>query len=169
MMFDLVSKRTGKLTLVYLFLSFGANSLSLSHAFVVNSSGDVRLVAINGTEVQLELQGACSSCASSTTTMQLGIESRLMSRIPSISKVTQVFPVGPTMTAEAVDEVLDTVRPFLDIAGATVHVVDVQTDLQPLVILHMSGGALALRSIQIEITQRLQRHFAANVKVEWQC
>eukprot|EP00954_Amorphochlora_amoebiformis_P018148 1324011-Amorphochlora_amoeboformis.AAC.2 len=45
--------------------------------------GSVDFVEIEGPLVKLRLKGACSSCASSSTTMQLGIKRRLQERIPT--------------------------------------------------------------------------------------
>jgi Fe-S cluster biogenesis protein NfuA len=38
--------------------------------------------------------GACGSCPSSTVTMRMGIEKRLMEKIPEIMEVEQVHEVG---------------------------------------------------------------------------
>lgn len=52
--------------------------------------GDVELVDIDGPIVRLRLQGACGSCPSSITTMQMGIQRRLIEKIPDILEVEQV-------------------------------------------------------------------------------
>lgn len=52
--------------------------------------GDVELVEIDGLVVRLRLQGACGSCPSSITTMQMGIQRRLIEKIPDILEVEQV-------------------------------------------------------------------------------
>jgi Fe-S cluster biogenesis protein NfuA len=44
--------------------------------------GDVELVEIDGLVVKLKLKGACGSCPSSLTTMQMGIQRRMQERIP---------------------------------------------------------------------------------------
>jgi Fe-S cluster biogenesis protein NfuA len=44
--------------------------------------GNVELVEIDGLVVSLRLQGACGSCPSSMTTMKMGIERRLVEKIP---------------------------------------------------------------------------------------
>ena len=51
--------------------------------------GNVRVVEIDGPVVRLELEGACGSCPSSTMTMKMGLERRLVQRIPEISEVVQ--------------------------------------------------------------------------------
>ena len=44
---------------------------------MINDGGNVKLVGIDGPIVKLELEGACGSCPSSTTTMTMGIERAL--------------------------------------------------------------------------------------------
>lgn len=56
------------------------------------------MVEIDGPVVKLELEGACGSCPSSTMTMKMGLERRLMQRIPEISEVVQSIPDGPELT-----------------------------------------------------------------------
>lgn len=61
------------------------------------TSGNVRVVEIDGPVVRLELEGACGSCPSSTMTMKMGLERRLVQRIPEISEVVQSIPNGPEL------------------------------------------------------------------------
>lgn len=61
-------------------------------------SGNVRVVEIDGPVVRLELEGACGSCPSSTMTMKMGLERRLVQRIPEISEVVQSIPNGPELS-----------------------------------------------------------------------
>ena len=58
--------------------------------YLIADGGDVELVEIDGLVVRLKLNGACGSCPSSTTTMRMGIEKRLMEKIPEIMEVEQV-------------------------------------------------------------------------------
>lgn len=55
------------------------------------------MVEIDGPVVRLELEGACGSCPSSTMTMKMGLERRLIQRIPEISEVVQSIPDGPEL------------------------------------------------------------------------
>jgi Fe-S cluster biogenesis protein NfuA len=57
----------------------------------MSDGGNVELVEIEGPVVFLRLQGACGSCPSSTMTLRMGIQRRLMEMIPDISDVEQVF------------------------------------------------------------------------------
>jgi Fe-S cluster biogenesis protein NfuA len=57
--------------------------------YLIADGGDVELVEIDGLVVRLRLNGACGSCTSSTTTMRMGIEKRLLEKIPEIMEVVQ--------------------------------------------------------------------------------
>lgn len=58
--------------------------------FLMADGGNVELVELDGPTVRLRLQGACGSCPSSTMTLKMGIERRLMESIPEITEVVQV-------------------------------------------------------------------------------
>jgi Fe-S cluster biogenesis protein NfuA len=57
---------------------------------IAMDGGDCRLVSYQDGIVSLELQGACSTCPSSTLTLKMGIEGRLKEDIPEIKEVIQV-------------------------------------------------------------------------------
>ncbi|CAM9703085.1 unnamed protein product [Chrysoparadoxa australica] len=88
--------------------------------YLISDGGNVAVSEIDGPVVRLELQGACGSCPSSTMTMKMGLERRLMEKIPEISEVIQAMPEGPELTAEEIEKVLDGVRPFLSVAGGSI-------------------------------------------------
>ena len=90
------------------------------------AGGNVRVSSIEGPVVKLQLEGACGDCPSSTMTMKMGLERRLKEAIPEISEVVQVLPDAPDLTIEAVDEVLEGVRPFLSVAGGSIDLVSVE-------------------------------------------
>ena len=48
--------------------------------YLISDGGNVELVEIDGLVVKLRLQGACGSCPSSTVTMRMGIERRLVEK-----------------------------------------------------------------------------------------
>ena len=77
--------------------------------------GNVELVEIDGLVVKLKLNGACGSCPSSTMTLKMGIQRRLMERIPEVMDVEQVMDTetGLALTDENVEKVLDEIRPYL--------------------------------------------------------
>jgi Fe-S cluster biogenesis protein NfuA len=60
--------------------------------YVQQDGGDVELANINLDEgiVFLRLRGACSSCPSSTYTLQLGIESEIRQEVPEIKQVIAI-------------------------------------------------------------------------------
>ena len=83
--------------------------------YLIADGGDVELVEIDGLVVRLRLNGACGSCPSSTTTMRMGIEKRLLEKIPEIMEVVQVMSeeAGLDLTEENVEATLDEIRPYL--------------------------------------------------------
>lgn len=99
----------------------------------------------------------------------MGLERKLKERIPEIAEVVQSFPNVPILTTENIETVLDTVRPFLSVAGGKISIVSLTGvgGLQPTVALKMDGTAAALQSVKIEIMQRIQRHFAQSLKIDW--
>ena len=139
--------------------------------YLIQDGGNVVIGEIDGPIVKLELQGACGTCPSSTMTLKMGLERGLKERIPEIQEVIQVIPDGPSLEEEEVDVILNGVRPFLDIAGGQIDCVAIEGvgGLQPTIMLNMKGKAAALRSVKMEIVQRLQRHFMIpGLRVEYE-
>mmetsp|Transcript_9000 Transcript_9000/g.11336 ORF Transcript_9000/g.11336 Transcript_9000/m.11336 type:complete len:217 (-) Transcript_9000:317-967(-) len=138
--------------------------------YLISDGGNVRVEAIDGPVVRLELEGACGTCPSSTMTMKMGLERRLKEVIPEISEVIQALPSAPDLTLEAVNEVLDGVRPFLSVAGGQVDIVDLSgvSNVQPVLTLSLTGKSASLTSVRQEITQRVHRYFMTpGLRVEW--
>ncbi len=138
--------------------------------YLMSDGGNVRVSGIEGPVVRLQLEGACGDCPSSTMTMKMGLERRLKEAIPEISEVVQVLPDAPDITEEAVDEVLDGVRPFLSVAGGSIDLVSVSGSggIQPTVVLKLEGKSASLFSVKNEISQRIHRHFmASGLRFEW--
>eukprot|EP00904_Undaria_pinnatifida_P003461 jgi/Undpi1/13115/HiC_scaffold_8.g02777.m1 len=129
--------------------------------YLMSDGGNVRVVEIDGPIVRLELEGACGSCPSSTMTMKMGLERRLVQRIPEISEVIQSIPNGPELSVENIEKVLDGVRPFLSVAGGSISIQSLTgvSSIQPVIMLKMTGSSASLRSIRMEIMQRIQREF----------
>jgi Fe-S cluster biogenesis protein NfuA len=48
--------------------------------------GDIRLLAVDGNTVHVELTGACSNCAISATT-KAGVERAIKAAVPSVTEV----------------------------------------------------------------------------------
>lgn len=115
---------------------------------------------IDGATVRLQLEGACGSCPSSTMTMKMGLERRLLEKIPEIEAVVQVEPEGPPLTEEGIEKVLDEVRPFLNVAGGTIELIELLSDSAvPTARLKMTGSGAAINSVKVEITHRLKRNY----------
>lgn len=57
---------------------------------IAMDGGDCQFISFEDGVVQLQLQGACSSCPSATLTLKMGIESRLKEDIPEVKEVVQV-------------------------------------------------------------------------------
>mmetsp|Transcript_130 Transcript_130/g.341 ORF Transcript_130/g.341 Transcript_130/m.341 type:complete len:217 (-) Transcript_130:24-674(-) len=139
--------------------------------YLISDGGNVSVDSIEGPVVKLQLEGACGTCPSSTMTMKMGLERRLKEAIPEIDEVIQVLPDAPDLSPEAVDEVLEGVRPFLSVAGGSVDLVSVDalSSLQPTVVLRLQGKSASLFSVKNEISQRIHRHFmSSGLRVEWE-
>lgn len=63
--------------------------------------GDVTLLGVVDGVVRLHLRGACGSCPSSLTTLQHGIEARLLRSLPELSHVEGVHDLAPEPTVGA--------------------------------------------------------------------
>jgi len=137
--------------------------------FLQADGGDVQISEIDGPVVRLQLTGACGTCPSSTQTMKMGLERRLLERIPEIQEVVQAMPEGPPLDEDQVNVVLDGVRPFLSVAGGAIEIKSIFMDsVQPVITLEMTGASASLNSVKLEIDQRIQRHFMmSGLKVAW--
>lgn len=137
--------------------------------YLMSDGGNVSIAEIDGATVKLQLEGACGTCPSSTMTMKMGLERRLRERIPEIEEVIQAEPEGPPLTEEGIEKTLDEVRPFLNVAGGTIQLVDLNIDSAvPTARLKMTGSGAAINSVKVEITHRLKRNWVklANVVFE---
>ncbi|KAK4535270.1 hypothetical protein CDCA_CDCA04G1295 [Cyanidium caldarium] len=137
--------------------------------YLIADGGNVSIVDIDGATVRLRLEGACGSCPSSTMTMKMGIERRLMERIPEIAAVTAEEESGEPLTAEGVEMVLDQVRPFLKIAGGSIQMDTLENvdGIQPRLVLRMGGGGSVIQSVKGEISSRLRKRFPRLAYVEF--
>lgn len=75
--------------------------------YLMADGGNVELHEIDGNVVRLKLQGACGSCPSSVTTMKMGIERRLMEKIPDIVAVEPIMDevIGLELNEENIEKV----------------------------------------------------------------
>lgn len=53
--------------------------------------GDIELVAIEGNDVHVRLQGACAGCPGAAMTLKMGVERRLKELIPEVGQVIPVM------------------------------------------------------------------------------
>ncbi|EKX48426.1 lysyl-tRNA synthetase [Guillardia theta CCMP2712] len=145
--------------------------LDTMRPYLMSDGGNVKIADIDGGIVRLKLEGACGTCPSSTMTMKMGLERGLREKIPEIVDVVQdLGDGGPELSPDSVEKVLDTVRPFLKVAGGSIELFDLRGvgGMQPVIILKMTGTSAALRSVKNEIVQRLQRNFMlAGLRIEW--
>ena len=76
---------------------------------------------IDGNVVKLKLQGACGSCPSSVMTMKMGIERRLMEKIPEVVAVESIpdEETGLELNEENVEKVNHYFQLFTERLGKT--------------------------------------------------
>lgn len=58
--------------------------------FLLNDGGDIELVSIDKTTVQVRLIGNCSVCSISQTTLKLGVENTIKKHAPEIENVINI-------------------------------------------------------------------------------
>lgn len=99
--------------------------------YLISDGGNVSVLSVDlgMGKVELQLEGACGSCSSSTTTMQMGIEKALLAKFgDNIREVVAVSApeVGSgDLTVEVCEAVLDEVRAALRGLGGTIKVLEV--------------------------------------------
>jgi Fe-S cluster biogenesis protein NfuA len=98
--------------------------------YLIADGGDVSVERVDedGSAVYLKLEGACGSCASSTVTMQMGIERVLRENFPDIREIRQVEgdDAKPTeLTWQAVEDEVNRLVPAIIAMGGVVELVSV--------------------------------------------
>ncbi|XP_009611100.1 nifU-like protein 1, chloroplastic [Nicotiana tabacum] len=96
--------------------------------YLISDGGNVDVVSVEDGVVSLQLQGACESCPSSTTTMKMGIERVLKEKFgEAIKEIRQVYDEHVVeTTVEAVNAHLDILRPAIKNFGGSVEVLSVK-------------------------------------------
>ncbi|KAG8093666.1 hypothetical protein GUJ93_ZPchr0012g21812 [Zizania palustris] len=125
--------------------------------YLTADGGDVALHEIAGNVVRLKLQGACGSCPGSTTTMKMGIQQRLMQKIPDVVAVEPVVTDKDTeleLNQENVEKVLDEMRPYL--AGTGGGGLQFLTIKGSIVKVRLTGPAAAVRTVRVAVNQKLR-------------
>ncbi|CAM8937606.1 unnamed protein product [Rhodiola kirilowii] len=134
--------------------------------YLMSDGGNVALHEIDGNVVRLKLQGACGSCPSSTVTMKMGIERRLMEKMPEIVAVEAIADeeTGLEMTEENIEKVLEEIRPYLvGPAGGTLEFVAIE---DPIVKIRISGPAAKVMTVRVAVTQKLREKIPSIAAVQ---
>eukprot|EP00897_Mesotaenium_endlicherianum_P008015 jgi/Mesen1/7241/ME000373S06309 len=124
--------------------------------YLMADGGNVELYEIDGLVVKLKMQGACGSCPSSMVTMKMGIERRLMEKIPEIVGVEQIMDqeTGLPLTEENVEKVLSEIRPYLSgTGGGNLTLVKIDG---PVVKIAIDGAAAGVMTVRVAVTQKLR-------------
>ncbi len=101
--------------------------------YLISDGGNVSIdsVDVETRSVYLVLEGACGSCASSTVTMQMGIERVLKENFENMGEVAQVEPPedelqdANELTMEAVQKEVNRISPAITAMGGVVEIVNV--------------------------------------------
>lgn len=134
--------------------------------YLIADGGDVELVEIDGLAVKLKLKGACGSCPSSTVTMRMGIEKRLLEKIPDIMEVIQVEEKeeGLELNEENVEATLDEIRPYLaGTGGGELELIDIE---EPIVKVKLTGPAASVMTVRVAVTQKLREKIPSIAAVQ---
>lgn len=134
--------------------------------YLIADGGNVALHEIDGNVVRLKLQGACGSCPSSVMTMKMGIERRLMEKIPEIVAVEPIADeeAGLELNEENIEKVLEEIRPYLvGAAGGSLELVAIE---EPIVKVRITGPAAGVMTVRVAVTQKLREKIPAIAAVQ---
>eukprot|EP00262_Sarcandra_glabra_P013943 TRINITY_DN3966_c0_g1_i1.p1 TRINITY_DN3966_c0_g1~~TRINITY_DN3966_c0_g1_i1.p1 ORF type:complete len:243 (+),score=40.57 TRINITY_DN3966_c0_g1_i1:129-857(+) len=133
---------------------------------LMTDGGNVALHEIDGLVVVLKLQGACGSCPSSTMTLKMGIQTRLMDKIPEIQEVEQILDseTGLELNEENVEKVLAEIRPYL--AGTGGGVLELVQINRYVVKVQLGGPAAEVMTVRVALTQKLREKIPAIAAVQ---
>ena len=119
--------------------------------YLIADGGNVSVVSIDekSRSISLLLQGACGSCASSTTTMKMGIERVLKENFSNLGPVISVDPLSMNLlTVEMVEESLSKIMPAIKGMGGLVEVLSTDTATGT-VLLSYKGPAKLRQGIEL--------------------
>ncbi|GMY05088.1 nifU-like protein 2, chloroplastic [Fagus crenata] len=134
--------------------------------YLIADGGNVALHEIDGNVVRLKLQGACGSCPSSVMTMKMGIERRLMEKIPEIVAVEPIADEesGLELNEENIEKVLEEIRPYLvGSAGGSLELVAIE---EPIAKVRITGPAAGVMTVRVAVTQKLREKIPAIAAVQ---
>ncbi|XP_004485460.1 nifU-like protein 2, chloroplastic [Cicer arietinum] len=134
--------------------------------YLISDGGNVALHEIDGNVVRLKLQGACGSCPSSVMTMKMGIERRLMEKIPEIVAVEPVTDeeTGLELNEENIEMALEEIRPYL--VGAADGSLELVAIEEPIVKVRITGPAAGVMTVRVAVTQKLREKIPAIAAVQ---
>ncbi|KAL3635239.1 NifU-like protein 2, chloroplastic [Castilleja foliolosa] len=134
--------------------------------YLMSDGGNVALHEIDGNVVKLKLQGACGSCPSSAMTMKMGIERRLLEKIPEIFAVESIpdEETGLELNEENIENVLEEIRPYLiGAAGGELELVGID---ETIVKVRISGPAAGVMTVRVAVTQKLREKIPSIAAVQ---
>lgn len=65
-------------------------ALSEIRPFLISDGGNIKLIAVEGTTVKVQLEGACLGCSVNQLTLKNGVEATIKKHLPFIEKVIEV-------------------------------------------------------------------------------
>ncbi|KAM0972478.1 hypothetical protein ACFX1X_020506 [Malus domestica] len=142
------------------------NVLDEIRPYLISDGGNVSLHEIDGNVVRLKLEGACGSCPSSVMTMKMGIERRLMEKIPEIVAVEALADkeTGLELNEENIEKVLEEIRPYLvGAAGGSLELVTIE---EPIVKVRITGPAAGVMTVRVAVTQKLREKIPSIAAVQ---
>ncbi|KAH6802446.1 NIFU-like protein 2 [Perilla frutescens var. frutescens] len=134
--------------------------------YLIADGGNVALHEIDGNVVKLKLQGACGSCPSAVVTMKMGIERRLMEKIPEVVAVESIpdEETGLELNEENIEKVLEEIRPYLiGAAGGELELVEIE---EPIVKVRITGPAAGVMTVRVAVTQKLREKIPSIAAVQ---
>jgi len=122
--------------------------------YLIADGGNCRVVSVDAAsgDVELQLEGACGTCPSSTVTMKQGIERVLRENFGArLGQVISVQPVAAELlTVDMCEKLLAPVRPAVEGLGGSVKVTSVE-DATGTVTLKYSGPDKLVYGIELTL------------------
>lgn len=119
--------------------------------YLIADGGNVAVVSIDDKtrSISLILQGACGSCASSTTTMKMGIERVLKENFSNLGPIISVDPLSTELlTVGMVEESLSKILPAIKGMGGKIEVRSTES-ASGIVVLGYKGPAKLRQGIEL--------------------
>lgn len=126
--------------------------------YLISDGGNISVLSADPAErkIEVQLEGACGSCSSAATTMQMGVEKALRAKfgenLGEVVAISAPESASGDITPETCERVLDEVRDALKGLGASVKVVEVDEDE---VIVHFNGPNNLKYGIELLLKERL--------------